>query len=225
MVVFLVTLAKSERAMDHYLDITLLPDPEFSQNHLMDALCAKLHRALVAAGCGDIGISFPHVRERGTGLGTVLRLHGRATRLSELLAANWLAGMRDHTTLSAVQAVPSTCTSFCTVSRVQAKSSPARERRRLMRRQGLTEEQAIARIPDYCAEVLRLPYVQMRSQSTGERFLLFIRIGPIQAAPAAGVFSAYGLSPTGTIPWFRPIFWLIRKSVWNQTLKPLAFFG
>jgi CRISPR-associated endonuclease Csy4 len=188
--------------MDHYLDIALLPDPEFSQNHLMDALFAKLHRALVAAGCGDLGISFPQVREQGTGLGTVLRLHGSAARLIELMAANWLAGMRDHTTLSTVQAVPSTCTSFCIVSRVQAKSSPARERRRLMRRKGLTEEQAIARIPDHCAEMLHLPYVQMRSQSTGERFLLFIRHGHVQVAPTEGTFSAYGLSPTGTIPWF-----------------------
>ena len=188
--------------MDNYLDITLLPDPEFSQNHLMDALFAKLHRALVATGCGDIGISFPQVREQGTGLGTVLRLHGRAARLGELMAANWLAGMRDQTSLSAVQAVPPTCTSFRVVSRLQAKSSPARERRRLMRRKGLTEEQAIARIPDNCAEVLNLPYVQMRSQSTGERFLLFIRHGQVQVTPTEGTFSAYGLSPAGTIPWF-----------------------
>ena len=188
--------------MDHYLDITLLPDPEFSQNHLMDALFAKLHVALVAAGCGDIGISFPQVPEQGTGLGTLLRLHGRASRLSELMTANWLAGMRDHTTLSAVQAVPSTCTSFRAVSRLQAKSSPARERRRLMRRKGLTEEEAMAKIPDHCAEILHLPYVQMRSQSTGERFLLFIRHGPVRAVPAEGAFSAYGLSPTGTVPWF-----------------------
>ena len=197
-----MTRAKSKRVMDYYLDITLLPDPEFSQNHLMDALFAKLHRALVAAVCGDIGISFPQVREQGTGLGTVLRLHGRVAQLNEMMAANWLTGMRDHTALSGVLAVPPTCTSFRVVSRIQAKSSPARERRRLMRRKGLTEEQAVARIPDNCAEVLQLPYVQMHSQSSGERFLLFVRHGPVQAAPAEGMFSAYGLSPTGTIPWF-----------------------
>lgn len=188
--------------MDHYLDITLLPDPEFSHNHLMDALFAKLHRALVIAGCGDIGISFPQVNGQGTGLGMVLRVHGQAARLGHLMAANWLAGMRDHTTLSGVEIVPPTCNSFRVVSRVQAKSSPARERRRLMRRKGLTEEQALVSIPGHCAEMLHLPYVQMRSQSTAERFLLFIRHGAVQATPAEGAFSAYGLSPTGTIPWF-----------------------
>ena len=31
----------------HYINITLLPDPEFSHAHLLGALVAKLHRALV----------------------------------------------------------------------------------------------------------------------------------------------------------------------------------
>lgn len=188
--------------MNHYLDITLLLDPEFPTHQLMDALFAKLHRALATAGGAQVGVSFPHVGGQGAGLGTVLRLHGSASRLGELMAANWLTGMRDHTTVSPVQAVPLTCASFRVVSRVQAKSSPERERRRLMRRKGLTPEQAIAKIPDHCAQVLRLPYVQLRSQSTGEQFLLFIRHGPVQTAPAPGPFSAYGLSPTATIPWF-----------------------
>ena len=43
----------------HYIDITLLPDPEFSHAHLLGALLAKLHRALVQHGAGDIGTSFP----------------------------------------------------------------------------------------------------------------------------------------------------------------------
>ena len=31
----------------HYIDITLLPDPEFSHAHLLGALLSKLHRVLV----------------------------------------------------------------------------------------------------------------------------------------------------------------------------------
>ena len=34
--------------MDHYLDIRLLPDPEFPAPLLMNALFTKLHRALVS---------------------------------------------------------------------------------------------------------------------------------------------------------------------------------
>lgn len=45
--------------MDYFLDIRVLPDPEFSEEMLMAALFAKLHRALGARGKGDIGVSFP----------------------------------------------------------------------------------------------------------------------------------------------------------------------
>lgn len=44
--------------MDHYLEIRVLPDPEFSSEMLMAALFAKLHRVLGARGQGDIGVSF-----------------------------------------------------------------------------------------------------------------------------------------------------------------------
>ncbi len=37
----------------HYINITLLPDPEFSHAHLLGALVAKLHRALVQ---GDVDV-------------------------------------------------------------------------------------------------------------------------------------------------------------------------
>src|SRR2546427_3064350 len=37
----------------HYIDTTLLPDPEFSHAHLLGALVAKLHRALVQLGSTD----------------------------------------------------------------------------------------------------------------------------------------------------------------------------
>ncbi len=59
--------------MDHYQDIQVLPDPEFTQETLMAALFAKLHRALGARGKGDIGVSFPDV---GIKPGARLRLHG-----------------------------------------------------------------------------------------------------------------------------------------------------
>jgi CRISPR-associated endonuclease Csy4 len=36
--------------VDHFLDIRVLPDPEFGEEMLMAALFAKLHRALGARG-------------------------------------------------------------------------------------------------------------------------------------------------------------------------------
>jgi CRISPR-associated endonuclease Csy4 len=135
-------------------------------------------------------------------LGTTLRLHaGQDAPLVSLMASDWLRGMSDHACLTPVVPVPEQVR-HRVVSRVQAQSSPERLRRRLMRRHALTEAEARERIPDSVAERLRLPYVQLRSTSTGQNFCLFVAHGPLLDEPVSGEFSAYGLSQTGSVPWF-----------------------
>jgi CRISPR-associated endonuclease Csy4 len=198
--------------MDHYLDVRLQPDAEFAPSMLMAALFTKLHKALVAGAHQDIGVSFPQVKEvsskaSGNGahppyrLGLVLRLHGSAEAIPALMASDWLQGMRDHVVYGSIQVVPAEH-GYRTVNRVQAKSNPGRLRRRQMRRHGLTAEQAQERIPDSATELLDLPFLTIRSQSTGQTFRLFICHGPLRAQPTNGTFGAYGLSAQATIPWF-----------------------
>lgn len=203
--------------MDHYVDVQLQPDAEFAPAMLMAALFTKLHKALALGAHSDVGVSFPQMDVDATGvqqaprmsrtgaaryaLGRVLRLHGTWPVLDDLLNTNWLSGMRDHVLCSGVLAVPSGA-SYRMVSRVQAKSSPERLRRRQMRRHGLTQEQAQERVPDSAAETLNLPFLTLRSQSTGQTFRLFIRLGPQQSTPVSGSFGAYGLSAQATVPWF-----------------------
>ncbi len=186
--------------MNHYLDIEVLPDPEFPPHQLMDALYAKLHRALVHLGTTDIAVSFPRVDESIPTLGKLLRLHGSEAVLAQLMGEPWLVGMRDHIQVKGVAEVPSG-TSHRQVRRVQSKSSPERIRRRQMRRHGWTEEEAMARIPETAGKKLRLPFVSLGSRSTGHKFHLFIEHLPV-TTPVNGSFNAYGLSSEATIPWF-----------------------
>ncbi|MBI4742770.1 MAG: type I-F CRISPR-associated endoribonuclease Cas6/Csy4 [Betaproteobacteria bacterium] len=187
--------------MDAYIDIRLLPDPEFPPNLLMNALFGKLHRGLVGFGEEGIGVSFPEVREKSRSLGRHLRLHGPSATLERFMQTGWLKGMGDHLTASAPAAVPAQ-THYRSVRRVQAKSNPERERRRLIARKGVSEEEARAAIPDACAEHLDLPCVVLNSHSTGQQFRLFIEHLPVQNQPRLGAFSAYGLSTSTTVPWF-----------------------
>lgn len=187
--------------MDSYIELQLLPDPEFPANMLMNALFAKLHRGLVSSGEGRVGISFPDVEQKGVGLGARLRLHGTAADLERLMSANWLQGMRDHLSCSPVSPIPAGV-AYRVVRRVQAKSSPERERRRLISRKGISAEAAMQSIPDSAAEMLRLPYLLLASQSTQQQFRLFVEHLPVQKEPVRGAFSAYGLSSTATVPWF-----------------------
>lgn len=82
-------------AVSHYLDIYLLPDPEFATPNLMNALYAKLHRALhdrIQAQKESIGISFPDQRNTTAPLGTTLRLHSSEAALTALMSSTWLTG-------------------------------------------------------------------------------------------------------------------------------------
>ena len=117
------------------------------------------------------------------------------------MASNWLQGMRDHLAAFAIRPVPDGA-KHRIVRRVQAQSNPERLRRRLCKRHTLSEEEARQRIPNRAARHLDLPYVQLRSQSTGQHFLLFIDQGDNLPEPRPGGFNRYGLSQGGSVPWF-----------------------
>lgn len=188
----------------HYIDITLLPDPEFSQAHLLGALVAKLHRALVQGQHTDIGVSYPqHISQplaRRT-LGAVLRLHGTPEALQRLMAQDWLKGLRDHTQVTAPHPAPADAP-HRTVRRRQFKTNADRLRRRRMQRKGETAEQAEAAIPDSVERHPNLPFVHLHSSSTGHPFRLYVEHGPLAPQSIPGTFNAYGLAHETTVPWF-----------------------
>jgi CRISPR-associated endonuclease Csy4 len=187
--------------MDAYIDIVLLPDPEFPATTLMSALFGKFHRGLVRYGEGAIGVSFPDVRDEMRSLGNRLRLHGALETLRGFQQTDWLTGMRDHVSVNSACVVPASAR-HRVVRRVQAKSNPERQRRRLIARKGISAERAMQTIPDSAAERLNLPYLVLTSQSTGQRFRLFVEHLAVREQAVDGEFSAYGLSSTATVPWF-----------------------
>ncbi len=188
--------------MNHYIDMCVRPDEDFPASQLMGALVTRLHRALVAHGAGDIGVSFPDHSARW--LGNRMRLHGSAQALATFMAQDWQKGMRDHLDQTGITPVPAHA-QHRQVTRVQTKSSPERLRRRLMKRHNLSEAEASERIPDTAARLANLPSVWVRSASTGQAFRLFIRHGPLSGEASAGApnpFNTYGLSQGASTPWF-----------------------
>ncbi|QMR77380.1 type I-F CRISPR-associated endoribonuclease Cas6/Csy4 [Enterobacter sp. RHBSTW-00175] len=184
--------------MDHYFQIRVLPDPEFSEEMLMAALVAKLHRALGQRGLGDIGISFP---AHDIKPGAVLRLHGHSQALRELELLAWRKGLGDYSLSSEIKPVPDVNQWRC-VSRVQVKSNAQRLMRRSVNKGWMTEQEAQQRILTMQDVKTDLPWLQLRSLSTGQSFRLFIQHGDLCSTPVAGTFSTYGLSSTATVPWF-----------------------
>lgn len=185
----------------HYIDITVVPDPESSVPTLLGALYDRLHLAFVQQGLDSIGVSFPGYNMVPRSLGTKLRLHGSDASLRQLFSTDWLKGMRDHVRMTDIAPAP-TDASHRTVQRKQFKTSVDRLRRRRMKRKGETAEQARAAIPPTVERSPNLPYVHVRSRSTGQPFCLFVELGPPRSTSVSGNFSRYGLGGPTTVPWF-----------------------
>jgi CRISPR-associated endonuclease Csy4 len=186
--------------MDSYLDFTVLPDPEIGEAHLLNGLFGKLHLRLANdQNAAQLGVSFPKALGSKLGLGSVLRVHGTNGGLKPLLEPTWLGGLVGHLVEPRVVTVPSTA-KYCAVRRVQAKSNIERLRRRQMKRHGIDLTEATKRLPDGLEERIDLPWLQLRSASTGQGFRLFLR--QELSAQAEGRFNAYGLSSSATVPWF-----------------------
>ena len=180
--------------MDHFVEIKVLPDPEFKETTLISAVYSKLHRALAALGNGAVGVSFP---KAGTVPGDLIRLHGGLDVLETLMESNWLKGLKDYTYVSSVQSVPETGKHLL-VQRVQPKMTAARLRR-AVRRGSMSEEEAknlLARRKD-----LKQPFFQLQSLSTEQKFPLFIEQKEVPVSNA-GDFNSYGLSSETTVPYF-----------------------
>ena len=187
--------------MDHYLDIEILPDPEFTPPLLMSVLYGKFHRALVSGRHGDLGASFPEHSQARQRVGKVLRLHGDSGTLDTFMSGGWLRGMADHVVVGGIQKVPANA-QHRVVRRVQGKTNVERLRRRYAKRHDLSLEQSREVIPNAAESRIKLPFIMLRSLSTDRKFPLFIEHMPAQNSPVPGKFNTYGLSKTATVPWF-----------------------
>jgi len=183
--------------MDYFIDIKLLPDLEIDETALLSNLFSKLHRTLARYGDGNIGVSFPKANKF---LGSTLRLHGTESKLSGLMAIAWLKGLGDYSKISTLQPIPNDV-KHCTVTRIQAKSA-FNKRKRSVAKGWLSEEEALAKIPDDQQKTLKLPYIQLNSLTSGQTMRVYVKQSQPVSSATAGKFSRYGLSRITTVPWF-----------------------
>ena len=191
--------------MDRYIDITIKKDPEFSPGFIMNTLVSKLHLALVQLKSNHIGVSFPRIPQTSLGLGRVLRIHGQKRDLDDLMKKEFLHGLTDHVRIIGPDKIPQIFRTVA-VRRKQTKSNPERIRRRLARRLARREnigfDEAMKKIPMVSERHLKLPFLQFKSQSTGQFFRLFIEQKIVDGKPIDGKFNCFGISQDATLPWF-----------------------
>lgn len=162
---------------------------------------SAVHLCLVNLRTADVSVSFPRQDDRARSLGNCLRMMGPIHEVGAIAALPWHRIVRGPTTFSGVSAVPATRV-FRGVRRVQAKSNVERLRRRYVARHGVAYEDARRMIQEDLRRTLDLPWLRLKSHSSGQEFRLFLRLDDSRPEFVAGHFNAYGLSSTATIPWF-----------------------
>ena len=182
--------------ISHFIDLKVRPDPEFSQTHLVSALYSRLHRQLVSMRSDNIAVGFPGYSLRPRGLGDTVRLLGAKDPLEALMESDWVMGMESMVNIASISSVPPGC-----LKRRQFKTNGERLRRRFKRRHDVTDEEVERLLPDKQV-LVDLPYVRLRSTSTGQAFSMFLALSDPLTQPVPGSFNSYGLSAQASIPWF-----------------------
>lgn len=190
-----------------YLDITVRRNSDVNQYFVLQKIFQQLHLSFVemqdAEGLVPLGLSFPEY-ECQQGLGNKLRLLSvEESVLEKFNAKESLARFSDYVHLTSIRAVPARVKGYATYQRQQSKSASALRRitRRMSKREGISIQEAEAKITSFKAPRLKVPYINVCSASSGQRFRLFIAKKVSDTSIYKG-FSSYGLSNTSTVPEF-----------------------
>lgn len=193
--------------MQHYIDITLLPNDELGHYFLWGKLYQQVHLALVEQGQGQVGVSFPEYSKSQPRLGRKLRLFANdELRLQQLNLAKWLSRLLDYCHVSSTRKVPDEI-KHVVFTRKHCQTNPERLARRRAKRKSETFEQAIQHFAGFKDDSSTLPFVALESLSSdttnGEsnKFRLIIE-QKILPEHQPGNFNCYGLSKGATVPWF-----------------------
>lgn len=199
-----------------YQEITCLPDHEISVGFVMGKVMEVIHFALVNASIDKqtcpIGISFPEYRVLGEEMpegactlpiGSKIRLFSRAE--DDLLRMNLAGSLQrfsDYVHWTSVRLLERRISGFAVYKRCQPKSSKERLMRRQMKRKGISETEVQQQYATFEPRYSKLPYLNLLSHSTGERFRLYVDRCDGKAEMEEWNFTTYGLSASTAVPQF-----------------------
>jgi CRISPR-associated endonuclease Csy4 len=192
--------------MKYYQEIILLPPADISLYFLWQKVYQQIHIGFAENKNPDdtssIGISFPEYDSINFLLGKKMLLLARdEIILNALNASRWLERLNDYLSVSLIKTVPENVKGYACFKHCKLKGNKEKLARRRAKRKGETYEQALSFYSGYQAKEIKLPYINMQSQTNGEHFRIYIKKEK-KTQPKAGFFSCYGLSNEATVPLF-----------------------
>lgn len=195
--------------MNFYQEIELIEQSEVSLGLVWSKLYFQLHLALAdlknKTGAQTIGVSFPDYNDPQFPLGRRLRLFANTEKqLSDLAISDWLDRLTDYLRIKEIHSVPSKrVKGYMIFSRKEMKGNPETiARRRVRKDPRITYEEALRRAKLRQRELSRLPYINLSSLTSGQKFKLFIDMRENVEDNSDLEFSSYGLSNSSSVPIF-----------------------
>lgn len=191
--------------LQYYEEITLLPGEEISQAFLWTKVFTQIHIAFAAYqhtnGNMPFAVSFPEFKDDDPG--RKLRVFGESREeLEALNLPGYLHRLTDYIHLPSIRRLPSArIKGYAIYSRYQPDSSAERKARRYAKRHEGTSYEEALELFKLKKATPHMPYIQIKSLSTGEHFSLFIQKKEVNKENK-GHFGSYGLSTDGTVPEF-----------------------
>jgi len=192
--------------MKFYRELTLLAQEDVNLYFIWQKLYQQIHITLVENKEGDnasaIGVSFPEYDANKFSLGTKLRIFAEKEQtLEHMQCEKWLNRLSDYVHLSSIKPVPEKFAGHACFKHIKLKGNKEKLARRRAKRKGETLQQALLHFENFEDQSSNLPYINMTSQTNGQRFRLFIE-KQVMEQPQTGLYSCYGLSNTTTVPLF-----------------------
>jgi len=192
--------------MKYYQELTVLSDAEIFENQIWSKVYHQLHIALADqmddGGKGRIGVSFPgYINERNIKLGNKLRIFARDEKdLAEMDIKKWLRRYQDYVHITQIRLVPGRLKGYAIYRRYHSEPNPSQKARRYAKRHGIDYDEAIKLFPIE-SQNTNLPYVQMSSETNGQKYRLYVEKIMCNSAVDEG-FGSYGLDNRSTVPEF-----------------------
>jgi len=192
--------------MNYYQEISVLPNADIGLYPIWGKLYQQIHLALVenkiANNASAIGVGFPEYNENKFCLGAKLRLFAEDKNvLEQMHCEKWLNRLRDYVQMSTIKSVPEKIAGHACFKHIKLKGNKEKLARRRAKRNGGPFHQALSHFEDFEEQHSKLPYINMISQTNGQRFRLFIEKQEMEY-PKTGFYSCYGLSNSTTVPLF-----------------------
>ncbi len=188
----------------YYIELQLKPNAELSANFILSKLYYKLHLLLVKLqdknGIVPVGVSFPEYLDKKS-LGSKIRLFSLdESNLQNMNLNSELFSMSDYIHITDICRVPDS------IEHVMFKRENVHSNnliaRRKAKRSGISEQEALNHLDKYKEVRIKTPYVNILSNSSRQRFKLFIQQQKVENLSYNG-FNSYGLSINSTtVPCF-----------------------